>query len=297
MPTISDFETPVKLNDYYSKQLLDGKLALFLGAGVSIDFGLPSWPELLKRLYASKRDTPPKKKTEKQQADLFKQKYYINDDKGYKEAIRKALYKKADLSFNNLRKNVQLSAIAAIIMASHRGNASEVITLNFDDVLEIYLEYHGFVTNSVGNEMFWKRQADVTIYHPHGFIPSRHSLEISNNIVLDQLSYSKIVGDPTNPWRQQLLSTMRTHTCIFIGLSGNDDNLDSLLVSCKDQHISKNESTLYWGVSFVKQGDIDTKSLWESRGIFCLEVSDYNQDISDFLFGICQNAAKLRFQP
>lgn len=179
-------------------------------------------------------------------------------------------------------------------MASSRGSVSEVITFNWDNLLELFLSYHGFVTDSVYEETHWANSVDVTVLHPHGYIPINSKEKCSADIVFDQLSYSNVIGDTSRPWRQRLLTILRTHTCLFIGLSGDDPNLDSLLCSCKPQHASRGENTLFWGVRLSTSTDEIEANIWENRGIFCKIVSNYEQELPEIIFNICQRAALKR---
>jgi len=291
MATIDDWQQEPTLLRFLSKQLANGSLTLVLGAGVSDHFGLPSWRTLIKNLFAAKRSPVPRKDP-KRQAEDFRNRYYESDVPGFLKAVKVALYRGVKVDFDSMRSHNTLAAIASLVMASNRGSASRVITFNFDDLLEIYLEYHGFVTLSVGERMHWSRAVDVTVLHPHGLLPYKGPRLDSADIVFDQFSYTKVIGTPGSAWRQLLLSTMRTHTCLFIGLSGDDDNLDSLLEKCMNQHASRLDNSLFWGVAFSTSDK--NEKFWKRRRVFLKKVDDYDRALAQFLFQICQGAAALR---
>lgn len=294
MPTRDYFENPAELEKYLAKQLLEGRLAVALGAGTSVAFGLPNWSQLLKRLYEARRSRCPMGIDLKKQAEDFRLKYYKDDHPGFLAAVKKALYKSAKTDFLAMRKNTTIAAVASLAMASLRGSITEIVSLNWDDLLETYLEYHGFVTASIIEETNWAEKVDAAILHPHGFIPHDPHRQASKTLIFDQLSYSRVVGHVTNPWRQRILSLMRTHTFLFIGISGSDENLDSMLVTAKEEHASRAEGTPFWGVTFSKSGTKTDMERWEERGIFFQVVKDYSIDLPNFLFRICQKAARLR---
>lgn len=291
-----EWENRDSLQRFLAGQLLKGRLALLLGAGTSVSFGLPAWPQLISRLFASRGAAPPpgQHRLEKL-AEHFRRTYYKNDDQGYLRAVRDALYQTAKTDFYNLRRHAGLAAIGALLMSSSRGSASTVITFNFDDLLERYLEFHGFVTLSAGEEIHWSEKVDVTIIHAHGLLPSPLSVhrQWSSRIVLDQESFSKIIGKEGNPLRQELITILRTHTCLIIGLSGDDFNLDSVLFDAKKDHVALTEGQLFWGVKFTDKDDEVERGNWEDRGIYCAKV-DYNRGLPRFLFKICQLASDLR---
>jgi hypothetical protein len=115
---------------------------------------------------------------------------------------------------------------------------------------------------------------------------------MSDRIVFDQMSYSQVMGDDSKPWRQAILSIMRTRTCLFIGTSGEDPNMDSMIVRCRDIHPAKDKRPVYWGVWFST--DASAAELWRSRGVFPWIVKDYESDLPGVLFRICQDAARQR---
>jgi hypothetical protein len=285
------FRDEATLVDYLAKQLIRGRLGLVLGAGICERFGLPSWPQLIERLFQTKNTTAPEGYSAEKSAEYFRAKYFSKNTVGYVNAIRKALYGGVDTSFKALRHSETLAAVAALVMASVRGNISRVITFNFDNILETYLEYHGFVTVPVFAETSWAGLADVEILHPHGFISATAAGPTSNDVILDQYSYSQTIGNEASVWRQRLLVTMCARTCLFIGLSGDDHNLDSLLVAAKARHPYSLQSTAYWGITFAEKNDAVATDAWNARGIFCKVVKNFETALPAFLFLICQRAA------
>lgn len=292
MTSRSDFESDDRLTKYLSRQLATGNLCVVLGAGVSKALDLPDWKVLLEKMFIKQGGALDSSKALEREAERFRLTYFKSEEAGYFSAIRESLYEGIDIDFKKLRQNDTLAAIGALVMSSIRGSASEVVTFNFDNLLEKYLEYHGFVTLSVYEPKFWAGRADVTVLHPHGFIPFDPTEPTSSQIVFDQQSFAKIIGDEANPWRQKVLTLLRTHTCIFIGLSGDDLNLDSMLLASRDSHAGVDSKTFFWGLAFTTAKDTYTRDKWEERGIYCKPVADYDVEIPNLLFKICQLAAK-----
>ena len=292
--TMTDFEDRGTLIKYLAEQLTGGRLALVLGAGVSSYFGLPKWDDLLERLYARRGITRDPNLDLKRQAQFFKNEFFKNDKKGFIATVREELYHGISIDFESMRRYPTLGAIGSLVMSSKRGSASDVITFNWDDLLEIYLGYHGFVTSSIIQDRFWAENSDVRVLHPHGFLPYDPATLGTDDIIFDQTSYTSVIGDETQPWRQHMLTILMTHTCLFIGLSGTDDNLDNLLYRAQKSHAYSTDNTACWGLTFKTAGEQHLCSFWEERGIFCQEISDYNSDLPDFLFKICQEAGKQR---
>jgi hypothetical protein len=177
-------------------------------------------------------------------------------------------------------------------MASRRGSASKVINFNFDDLLETYLEYHGVVTASVFNDRHWAGNHDVTVYHPHGFLPQQKDRRRSSDIVFDRDGYLRIMAsEGNNLWRPLLQTCLRSHTFIIIGLSGQDIHLQSLLHPLKNNHAICNERIAFSSVTFAERDkmDADIVTNMESWGVFTKPLDSWDK-LPDYLFRICQEA-------
>ena len=297
LPLHDDFDNRSNLTAYLGSQLYHGRLALILGAGIPKPFGLPEWDDLISSLFDSVGEPVPSGKTATQAAEYFRLQHFKNAPEGFKSAVHKALYKSANADFNSMRANGTLAAFGALVMSSRRGNTSDVINFNFDNLLELYLEYHGFVTDSVTTDVHWTQAADVNIFHPHGFLPVDPHETKSDEIILDQRSFSKVVGRDSNLWRQVAMTIFRRRTCLFVGLSGEDPNLDSMLIEAQENHASKLENTCYWGVKFSASDDDVERQLWQNRGVYFQQVKDYKDDLPSFIFEICQNASAMAKTP
>src|SRR5580700_3810776 len=117
MATVDDWQQESTLLRFLSKQLAKGSLTLVLGAGVSDHFGLPSWPELIQRLFAAKRSSVPKKDP-KRQAEDFRNRYFETDVPGFLKAVKLALYRDVRIDLDSMRSHNTLAAIASLVMAS-----------------------------------------------------------------------------------------------------------------------------------------------------------------------------------
>ncbi|GHT06354.1 hypothetical protein FACS189423_11260 [Bacteroidia bacterium] len=287
MHSADNWKIEVELVKYLANQLNKGRLCIVLGAGISSSFGLPNWEKLIKNLYDAKGLT-------RTSSDLMvaAEDYKRQNPVTYVSDVQAALYKDSVIDFKELSSHHALAAIGALVMASKRGSSSKVITFNFDNVLELYLNYFGFVSSSQYEEKHWATNADVEIYHPHGFLS--HDGKIMSYPILDQKSYSQNIGNRTKLWNVHSISNMLTHTCLFIGLSGNDLNLDSMIQTIidKDNHKSIQDGYPYWGVSFIN--DDNKKTQWTDRKIFPFKVNSDFSNLPDFLFSIAQQAAQQR---
>ncbi|WP_446809706.1 SIR2 family protein [Methylomonas sp. 2BW1-5-20] len=290
MAVRTSYEDGDILNDYLAGQLQKGSLAIVLGAGASFGFGLPSWVELIDQMFTEVGKTRNSSWSLEQAAEELCIGVYSNDRMKFAEAVRRALYKGASLTFDDLRKNDLLAAVGALTMASSRGNAAKVVSFNFDDIIKVYLSYFGYDVCIGVNLPAWSRRADVHVLHPHGLLPSTLAENIPRNIIFTQADYDDITGNSSDYWHSAILDVFRSHTCLFIGLSGHDKNLTSLLKKANDTHAKQQTGELFWGVRFSLAADPLSNS-WESRGVFQYQVSGFDQ-IPKILFSICQRAAQ-----
>jgi hypothetical protein len=289
----SEWDDQTLLMNHLARALNESRVAVVLGAGISKPLGLPDWPTLIERLYESRGEPKPASGSLPAQAEYLFSKYFKDDPVEANKAVSTSLYRDFLLKYETLRLNATMSAIGSLVMSSVRGRATSVITFNFDDLLEAFLEFHGFVVHSVGDPAHLTRTADAVVYHPHGLLPIRPNAKISSEIVFDKKRYSQIVGDERNPWRQVIVSTLRTRLCLFIGLSGDDDNLDSILVRVQELHGYANTRSAFWGVRLTVGDKPVEDQQWTSRGVYVKKLSSFD-DLPTFLFNVCQTAAQLR---
>lgn len=284
---------PDAIDDFLADQLISRRIALVLGAGVSQGAGLPNWQELVHRLYESKGIVPDPALSPEKASEDFYSKYYNDKDKEFAGLVRDVLYIGTKLDPTSLGRSPLLNAIGAILTASTRGSAGCAITFNYDDLLESHLRYRGFVVNAVYELPAWNKATDMLVLHAHGYLPSEKSLATSKGIVLTRMDYDRVIGKSDDIWNQRMLDIFRSHTCIFIGLSGDDARLTSLLSTTKDHHRSCLDKHAFWGVRAVASDADLTNGTWTDRGVYCRSLGSYD-DIPNWLFNICRLAAKKR---
>jgi hypothetical protein len=293
------YESDARLQTFLGSQLYRGRLAVILGAGVSLQFDLPGWTELVRRVAVAAGTAVPAglENALEDAAEVILTKSFKGDRPLFAAAVREALYEKCDVSFAALRRNNLLAALAALVMTSSRGSMSGVVTFNFDDVLETYLTYHGFDVEAVAGMPTWSSRTDVRVYHPHGLLPLDRTADVTP-LVFTRRDFDAVVGKTEAIWRQVLLAVMRSSTCLFLGLSGADANLTSLLddingrEDVKATHPARLRGDLFWGVRFTESTDSRLVT-WENRGVFNVVLPTYD-DLPDWLFSIAQRAAAMR---
>lgn len=251
------------------KEFRKENIVLFLGAGVSIDGGVPLWGNLIKTLHVYMLNILTKdKELSFEQQEMIKElaadnemespimqmryiKAAFSNDEYYK-LVHTALYEKG----TNL--NTRLLDAIAKICAPQRSycGINGVITYNFDDLLERKFTQKDIQYNTVWSESGRSSIDELNIYHVHGYLPSDFS-EVSDspNIVFTEEDYHKIYQDSYSWSNLVQLSALRDNTCLFIGCSLTDPNLRRLL----DVSSKNDESPRHY--AFLKR-----KKINETRG-------------------------------
>lgn len=287
---VSVWEDGESRANFLAHQLSRGRLSIVLGAGASVACGLPAWDKLTWRLLRTNGTGLRKGESLEAAAERVFRDFCSKGEIKFAKLVRGALYKDFSMSFARLQRNPLLPAIAAVTLGSKRGSAASVVTFNFDDLLEEYLRLMGFSVSSVDMLPCWNPRGDVVILHPHGRLPSDKNVSIRRGIVFQESHFDRVVGDAKDAWRRALMEIWTRTTCLFIGLSGNDPNLRSILSAVKVNHCSKEEQHPFWGVRLAKSRDARA-GMWKDNGVFHWKIRSHN-DIPGALFDLCQRAAE-----
>jgi SIR2-like domain len=171
-----------------------------------------------------------------------------------------------------------------LVSYSQRRQISEVFTLNFDDILERYLGYHGIIAKPVLDERFWAEPADVLIHHPHGFLPSPGSPFRMNSsfLVFDERSYLEQSSD--SRWNQRMEVTMQAHICLFIGLGRSDLHLKQLVSRTAGKHAFSPVKDGFWGIVLRAGPQPEEIRDWAHYHVHVEPLVDYHTDLPSLLF-------------
>ena len=238
-----------------------GNNVLFLGAGVSASANMPSWKNLLQSLMGevSKLKDETLQAFKQLSSHVYEQcgdsnlvmarylqtaiKLSGNSD-SFATIVQKYLYSKNHSS-------PLLLILSSIIKHKH---VHEVITYNFDDILEQELEKRGMQQSidfsSIAKDAEVSAHNTLPIYHVHGIIPENGA---TSNIVFSEEEYHERYKDIYH-WSniEQIHALSRTH-CFFIGLSMDDPNLRRLL----DISRRINESNTIPHYAFLKRTKLE----------------------------------------
>lgn len=219
--------------------------AFVLGTGVSIDPGAKSWNDLLKyfedKLNSNGIVNDSKKLGKKIgdsniiTAQLIKELYPIKAD--YFWEIHQALYENRV----NPDPNFALSHIVEIIKKCEHMSRFRILTYNFDNYLESYLDDQGITYYNTLYDSGCSVDDRISIYHVHGFLPyvhyKSHILErYQKSIYLAEEDYNNLYNNPCSWQISSQLSFFRENMCLFIGCSLADLNIRHLLEMTGKEH-------------------------------------------------------------
>jgi len=228
---------------------------LFLGAGVSVDAGLPAWGELLNALFVtliartlkkgssiSDKDVSAIVKRFRELSDpspLMTARYLrrglaegtVGDLEPFLVAVTDVLYKLANPHKAEASELVSQLARMSIPRRSGLG-VRALVTYNFDDLLERALDRIPVTHRSIFREGDLAGRDELPVFHVHGFLPrdrGRYTGLDKGTVVFSEEGYHELFQDPYHWSNLVQLSLLREHSCVMVGLSLSDPNLRRLL--------------------------------------------------------------------
>lgn len=233
----------------------ENNIVLFLGAGVSVDAGLPAWGELLDALFAtliaqrlnarsaiSDDEVSAIIKRFRDKSDsspLLTARYLrrglsegtVDDLEPFLDAVTNVLYKLADPV--RAESSELLNQLARMCIPRRSGpRVRAVVTYNFDDLFERALERIPVTHKSIYRDGDIPGRDELPVYHVHGFLPrdrARYTGLDKSTVVFSEERYHELFQDPYHWSNLVQLSLLRDYSCVMVGLSLSDPNLRRLL--------------------------------------------------------------------
>lgn len=234
----------------YSK----GELTLFLGAGVSIDAGLPDWTSLLDSLFVRflTKELSASDIRDEEIEEIVKRLKDVDDPsplmvarhlrrgivgdsseatEKFRQQITESLYQVSKK--RRAIKSDLLSRLAHMTRPRRSGaKVNAVVTYNFDDLLEKQLNASGDLYQSIFREGATASVEELPIYHVHGFLPEDrdgYDRLRESTLAFAEEGYHEIYSDSYHWSNLVQLNLLRDTSCLFVGLSLTDPNLRRLL--------------------------------------------------------------------
>ena len=261
----------IQLKNAYKEKYL----VLFCGAGISIGSGIPSWNKLLVSMFLeiSKLSSDytdvlcDKLKNElfvsqEMLARMIKQ----SDCKCFYERIQRNLYKGLNKDWTNT-----IHAIVELCSSNSRNEGvKEIITYNFDDLLERNFKENGIkYTHSHGD--------GIPIHHVHGFLPQESEVSFNRRIVFSEDEYHKQYADLTNNETIKQLGVLDENICLYVGISFTDPNMRRLADAYIKEH--QDRQTPHYLIKKIPDIHLNNENRFLSETkllnqIMCLEELD-----------------------
>lgn len=224
------------------------KLNFVLGAGISSEFGIPTWDNLLQRLlmntikleineavvlsnFFSKIFNPSSLIAGRFLEESFR------DDKiknNFEKQVRDALYE----TYNDNANSLIIDEIVRFCLApGNSPNLDGIITYNYDDIIETKLREKNLDMpfESVFGQAINPDNDVLKIHHVHGYLPRKGIIGNENKITLGEFVYHEQYSN-TYSWNNIVqINKFRDKTCLFIGTSLTDPNIRRLLDIAKTQ--------------------------------------------------------------
>lgn len=243
----------IKLHKAYKQ----GRLVVFVGAGVSANSGVPTWESLIDAL---RDDLPNNFKYEKDDlkvAQIYKDSH---GQKNYIEKVRDVL-KDGRTSYNPIHQ-----AILDL-------NPIHIITTNYDDLIEQSIQ-----ADCKQYEVISK-DSDLPYYRCPNKLVKMHGDFKTGNIVLteeDYYNYSSCFP----LIRSFVTSLFTTNIILFVGFSFNDLNLKIILNELKNV-LDKDMQRVYL-LSDLSSIDFSTYNYYEQKGIAVVNIPNADELISQY---------------
>ncbi len=251
------------LRDAYKNKTL----TLFLGAGVSMGSGLPSWDALVLAMYFKVMDEQRLGRwrpfpnyllaiSEWQLKHLHEpleitarkiRRHFQGEEEKFRELLWETLYEGFQPQegaafqppdFSSLQEgNETLESIVGLCTPQSTGAVKSVVTYNYDSLLETAL-------NNIPYKPIWTADdrpsgSKLPVYHVHGYVPFDNTMgSTPENIVFTEDQYNRVANDPYSWGNLVQIHAMSSSVGLMIGLSLSDRNMRRLFDAVRSTPIA-----------------------------------------------------------
>jgi hypothetical protein len=231
------------LRDAWSR----GELVIFLGAGASIPYGVPSWRDLVLELLFDQAERTRRLGSMwphyRRALASWMTDYFDYDPLVLARIVERALAKapprRGHPTFlERLRAHLYgqwheppgrtlLDAVADLA-ARRKPGVGTIVTFNFDDLLERALDARGVRFASVAGPQRRRDDDRLRVVHVHGFVPQQGETA-RETMVFTEPDYHALTESIFHWGLAEIVDALRKRTVLFLGLSMSDPSLRRLL--------------------------------------------------------------------
>jgi hypothetical protein len=252
--------------DKLKKAYQRGSLALYLGAGVSVDSGLPTWERLVLSMYfQTNQDIFNETRSQPFPNYLFaisewllkessepldiitsriKRHYRDRSPEEFYRLLKETLYSaymEMGQTYNRseydlFRRNSTLEAVVKLCAGSVPGNTGvkTIISYNYDDLVERGLQLFDPAAEEKYKTIYHDEMrfdsSQIPIYHVHGYIPYDESPGSSlDDLIFSEESYHKAAQNAYYWGNMVQMQNLANNTGLMVGLSLSDRNIRRIL--------------------------------------------------------------------
>lgn len=253
------------------QRLKSDKLGLVLGAGVSIDAGIPLWKTLVDRL-ASKEENAKEaiaahrdqgfhdtyitqiifslhqKRMKSAQSSVPPQYEQYQIESTWMESVHSELYRDLNgLDFDNiLSKHPYLRELGELVYRS-----GFTVNFNFDDLVdEATIRYAKQMSceqpEIISSPKKETRLHAPVIYHINGSLPREPRRRRSDSLIFTEDAFADVLISPASYEAEFMMSRFATRTFLLLGTSLSDNSLKNLLRASKKRSPANHHYIVYW---------------------------------------------------
>jgi hypothetical protein len=242
-----------------------GKVIFFVGAGVSMPAGLPSFEGLVTDMAKEKGEV-----FNDEELKLFKNgEYdkviglYENRFTGGRESVRASIPKL--LKFKKESKYLR-THLALLALATRRDKSMQLVTTNFDDLFQVVAEKNKLSLTTYPDVP--SRPSWSGLVHLHGFLPKEPSAGDLDHLVLSEADFGQAYV--YHGWAARFVADLfKNYTVCFVGYSVNDPVMRYMTAAFSQEKKNK-KSNVFAFASFSSTTDGDkvaVEKAWQNKYI------------------------------
>lgn len=242
---------------FLKEAILNDKLVIFAGSGISFDSGIPLWKDLLCGIKTKLNFDAKKENDALKIAQLL---YNEKGEKEYYDIIKSLIYNDSSNKYNPLHELIfQL-------------NPQHIVTTNYDNFFEQIIENEGLPFSLV------VKDEDLPYAKHKNLVIKYHGDFENHNIVLKETDYLEF--SKTHTLKEIFVKSLFSNKVVlFVGYSFSDINLK--LLSRDVQYILKKHHQRAYLINLSDEISDSEKNYYQNLGINIINYGQAKQEILD----------------